>query len=408
MTKIVVACKYVPDSTGDRSFKADGTVDRDSVDGLLSELDEYAVEQALQIAEAQGGGITAVTVGPADAVQALRKAIQMGVGDAVHVQDDAIAGSDVFATSAVLAAAIGKLDADIVLFGMASTDGGGGVVPTLVADRLGLPALTHASSVTVDGSTVRISRDSDTVVQRIEARIPVVVSVTDRTDEARYPSFKGILAAKKKKVTVWSLDDLVLSADQVGLDHASTRVVVADRRPARTAGQIVTDDGDGGIKLVEYLTTTRSSERPFMSEVLVLVATGEGGKVAKSGLELLTLARRLGEPSAVVFGDADNDTLGRYGVGTVYRFEGAEYTDYLVAPKAEAIAALVARGGPPRCWSAPPMRARRSPPGLRCARGRVSSTTRSTSPRRSRARTRCSPFSPETTPSPRVSPRARW
>lgn len=140
MTKIVVACKYVPDSTGDRSFKADGTVDRDSVDGLLSELDEYAVEQALQIAEAQGGGITAVTVGPADAVQALRKAIQMGVGDAVHVQDDAIAGSDVFATSAVLAAAIGKLDADIVLFGMASTDGGGGVVPTLVADRLGLPA----------------------------------------------------------------------------------------------------------------------------------------------------------------------------------------------------------------------------------------------------------------------------
>jgi electron transfer flavoprotein beta subunit len=408
VTKIVVACKYVPDSTGDRSFKADGTVDRDSVDGLLSELDEYAVEQALQIAEAQGGGITAVTVGTADAVQALRKAIQMGVGDAVHVQDDAIAGSDVFATSAVLAAAIGKLDADIVLFGMASTDGGGGVVPTLVADRLGLPALTHASSVTVDGSTVRISRDSDTAVQRIEARIPVVVSVTDRTDEARYPSFKGILAAKKKKVTVWSLDDLVLSADQVGLDHASTRVVVADRRPARTAGQIVTDDGDGGIKLVEYLTTTRSSERPFMSEVLVLVATGEGGKVAKSGLELLTLARRLGEPSAVVFGDADNDTLGRYGVGTVYRFEGAEYTDYLVAPKAEAIAALVARGGPPRCWSAPPMRARRSPPELRCARGRVSSTTRSTSPRRSRARTGCSPFSPETTPSPRVSPRARW
>ncbi len=255
MTKIVVACKYVPDATGDRSFEGDGTVDRDAVDGLLSELDEYAVEQALQIAEAHGGEITAVTVGPADAVDAVRKALQMGVGEAVHVLDDAIAGSDVFATSAVLAAAIGKLDADIVVFGMASTDAGGGVVPALVADRLGLPALTHASSLTVDGSTVRITRDSDTVVQTIEASTPVVVSVTDRTDEARYPSFKGIMAAKKKKVTEWSLDDLGLSADTVGLDHALTTVSSTERRPARSKGQIVADEGDGGVQLVEFLST---------------------------------------------------------------------------------------------------------------------------------------------------------
>ena len=255
MPKVVVAVKYVPDATGDRTFEVDGTVDREGVDGLLSELDEYAVEQALQIAEAHGGEITAVTVGPADAVDAVRKALQMGVGEAVHVEDDAIAGSDVFATSAVLAAAIGKLDADIVLFGMASTDGGGGVVPTLVADRLGLPALTHASSVTVNGSTVRITRDNDTVVQTVEAPTPVVVSVTDRTDDARYPSFKGIMAAKKKKVTRWSLDDLGLSADGVGLDHALASVVTADRRPARAAGQIVTDEGDGGVKLADFLTT---------------------------------------------------------------------------------------------------------------------------------------------------------
>lgn len=255
MTRIVVACKYVPDSTGDRSFEADGTVDRESVDGLLSELDEYAVEQALQIAEAGGAEITAVTVGPADAVNALRKALQMGVGEAVHVVDGAIAGSDVFATSAVLAAAIGKLDADIVLFGMASTDGGGGVVPALVADRLGVPALTHASSLTMDGSTVRITRDSDTVVRTVEAATPVVVSVTDRTDEARYPSFKGIMAAKKKKVTEWSLADLGLPAETVGLDHALSSVVSTDRRPARSKGQIVTDEGDGGVQLVEFLST---------------------------------------------------------------------------------------------------------------------------------------------------------
>lgn len=255
MTKIVVAVKYVPDATADRTFEADGTVDRDGVDGLLSELDEYAVEQALQIAERGDAEITAVTVGPADAVEALRKALQMGVHDAVHVEDDAVAGSDVFATSAVLAAAIGKLDADIVLFGMASTDAGGGVVPTLVADRLGVPALTYASTVEVTGSTVRISRDGDTTVQRIEASMPVVVSVTDQTDEARYPNFKGIMAAKKKKVTVWSLSDLGLADDAVGLDHALSAVVSVDRRPARAAGQIVTDEGDGGVKLVEFLAT---------------------------------------------------------------------------------------------------------------------------------------------------------
>lgn len=255
MKKIVVAVKYVPDATADRSFEVDGTVDREAVDGLLSELDEYAIEQALQIAEAGDAEITALTVGPAAAMEALRKALQLGVGAAVHVEDDAIAGSDVFATSAVLAAAIGKLKADIVLFGMASTDGGGGVVAALVADRLGLPALTYASKVEVDGSTVRIRRDSDTVVQQVEASTPVVVSVTDQTDEARYPTFKGIMAAKKKKVAVWSLEDLGLDADSVGLNQARSTLLSAVRRPPRTAGQVLIDEGDGGVKLVDFLST---------------------------------------------------------------------------------------------------------------------------------------------------------
>ncbi len=253
--KIVVAVKYVPDSTGDRTFTSDGTVDREAVDGLLSELDEYAVEQSLQLVQAEGGDITALTVGPAGATDALRKALQMGVDAAVHVEDDGIAGSDVFATSLVLAEALKRLEFDVVIFGMASTDGGGGVVPTLVADRLGLPALTFASKLSVDGQTVKIRRDGDTVVQEIEAAFPVVVSVTDQTDEARYPSFKGIMAAKKKKVTQWALDDLGLTADQVGLDHAWSRVEATNRRPQRTVGEIVTDEGDGGIKLVDFLTT---------------------------------------------------------------------------------------------------------------------------------------------------------
>jgi electron transfer flavoprotein beta subunit len=253
--KIVVAVKYVPDATGERTFTSDGTVDREGVDGLLSELDEYAVEQALQLVDAEGGEITAVTVGPAEAADAVRKALQMGVHSAVHVEDDAIAGSDVFATSLVLAEAIKRLDYDIVIFGMASTDAGGGVVPTLVAERLGLPALTYAFKLAVDGTTVRISRDGDTVVQEIEAEFPVVVSVTDQTDEARYPSFKGIMAAKKKKVTQWTIEDLGIDAAQVGLDHAWSKVDSTARRPQRTVGEIITDDGDGGLKLVEFLTT---------------------------------------------------------------------------------------------------------------------------------------------------------
>ncbi len=257
MTKIVVAVKYVPDATANRSFNADNTVDRDGVDGLLSELDEYAVEQALQIIEAGEGEVTILTVGPDDAADAIRKALQMGADAGVHVKDDAIHGSDAFATSLVLAEAIKKLDYDLLFFGMTSTDGGMGVVPTLVAERLGVPAVTFASEVTVDGDTVKIRRDGDVAAQTIEATGKVVVSVTDQTGEARYPSFKGIMAAKKKEVQEWSLADLGLDAASVGLDNAWSKVESFEPRPPRTAGEIVTDEGDGGTKLAEFLASKK-------------------------------------------------------------------------------------------------------------------------------------------------------
>lgn len=257
MTKIVVAVKYVPDATADRTFESDNTVDRENVDGLLSELDEYAVEQALQVIEAGDGEVTVLTVGPDDAADAVRKALQMGADAGVHVVDDAIAGSDAFATSLVLAKAIEKLEYDLVFFGMASTDGGMGVVPTLVAERLGLPAVTFASEVTVDGDTVRIRRDGDAATQTVEASGKVVVSVTDQTGEARYPSFKGIMAAKKKPVDEWTLADLGIDAGDVGLDNAWTAVESNAPRPPREAGEIVTDEGDGGAKLVDYLASKK-------------------------------------------------------------------------------------------------------------------------------------------------------
>jgi electron transfer flavoprotein beta subunit len=257
VTNIVVAVKYVPDATADRTFNSDNTVDRENVDGLLSELDEYAVEQALQVIEAGEGEVTVVTVGPEDAADAVRKALQMGADKGVHVVDDAIHGSDAFATSLILAEAIKKLEYDLIFFGMASTDGELGVVPTLVAERLGLPAVTFGSEVTVDGDTVKIVRDNDTATQEIEATGQVVVSVTDMTDEARYPSFKGIMAAKKKPVETWSLSDLGIDAGSVGQAAAWTKVESFEPRPPRTAGEIITDEGDGGTKLVEFLASKK-------------------------------------------------------------------------------------------------------------------------------------------------------
>ena len=257
MTNIVVAVKYVPDATADRKFNADNTVDREGVDGLLSELDEYAVEQALQIIEAGEGEVTVLTVGPADAADAVRKALQMGADKGVHVVDDAIHGSDVFATAKILAEAIKKIEHDLVIFGMSSTDGATGVVPSLVADLLGVPAVTFGSKLTVDGGTATITRDGDTATQEIQASLPAVISVTDQTDEARYPSFKGIMAAKKKEVVEWSLADLGVDGGSVGLDAAWTKVESNEPRPPRTAGEIVTDEGDGGVKLVEFLASKK-------------------------------------------------------------------------------------------------------------------------------------------------------
>ncbi|WP_038951701.1 electron transfer flavoprotein subunit beta/FixA family protein [Aeromicrobium massiliense] len=257
MTKIVVAVKYVPDATADRKFESDDTVDRENVDGLLSELDEYAVEQALQIVEEGEGEVTVLTVGPDDAADAVRKALQMGADAGVHVNDEAIAGSDAIATSLVLAKAIEKLEYDLVMFGMASTDGSMGIVPTLVAERLGLPAVTYGSEISVDGSTVTIRRDGDAASETVTAEGKVVVSVTDQTGEPRYPSFKGIMAAKKKPVDEWSLADLGVDAAQVGLDASGTQVESTAPRPPRTAGEIVTDEGDGGTKLAEFLASKK-------------------------------------------------------------------------------------------------------------------------------------------------------
>jgi electron transfer flavoprotein beta subunit len=256
--KIVVLVKHVPDAASDRSFAADLTTDRAAVDGRLSELDEYAVEQALQVVEKAGEGeITFLTMGPEAAGEALRKALSMGGDAGVHVLDDALHGSDALATSLVLAAALGRLDADLVVCGMASTDGTMSVVPAMLAERLGLPGLTLASELSVDGTTVTIRRDGDDASTTVSASLPALVSVTDQTGEARYPSFKGIMAAKKKPVETLTLADLGIDPAQVGLSAAWSSVGSVTKRPARQAGTIVVDEGDGGVKLADFLATNK-------------------------------------------------------------------------------------------------------------------------------------------------------
>lgn len=267
--KIAVCVKYVPDATGDRHFEEDKTVDRVGVDGLLSELDEYAVEQALQVKEKAASPdeveVVAVTVGPESAVDAVRKALQMGADSGVHVVDDAIAGSDAIATSLVLARAIAKgspgddgATYDLVICGMASTDGSMSVVPAMLAERLGVPGLTLASKVETQGDQVRIQRDGDVATEVVGGRMPMVVSVTDQSGEARYPSFKGIMAAKKKPLQAWSLADLGVEAGDVGLGVAWTRVEETTARPPRAAGEIVTDEGgSGAAALADFLAAQK-------------------------------------------------------------------------------------------------------------------------------------------------------
>jgi electron transfer flavoprotein beta subunit len=258
--EIVVCVKHVPDATADRKFESDNTVDRVGVDGLLSELDEYAVEQALQLAEKNDGSeVTVLCVGPDGAAEAVRKALQMGADKGVQVIDDAIAGSDAIATSLVLAEAIKKIGTpDIVITGMASTDAGTSLVPAALAERLGMPQVTFASVFETQGDQIRAKRDGDLATEVIGAKLPVVLSVTDQSGEPRYPSFKGIMAAKKKPLETLALGDLGVDPGQVGLASAWTTVESVTARPPRAAGEIVKDeDGSGAPALAGFLASKK-------------------------------------------------------------------------------------------------------------------------------------------------------
>ncbi|GAA2705514.1 MULTISPECIES: electron transfer flavoprotein subunit beta/FixA family protein [Actinoplanes] len=255
---IVVLVKQVPDSGAERTLSAsDNTVERGSASNVINEMDEYAIEEALKIKEAHGGEVTVLTVGPAGATDSIRKALSMGPDKAVHVQDDALHGSCAVATSKVLAAALGQLNADLILCGAESTDGRVQVVPHMLAERLGVAALTGARKLTVDGSQLTIERQTDEGYEVVTASTPAIVSVWDTINEPRYPSFKGIMAAKKKPLQSLTLGDLGVAADEVGFAGASSQVLEFAKRPARNGGAKVIDEGNGGGELVAYLATEK-------------------------------------------------------------------------------------------------------------------------------------------------------
>ncbi|WNB84795.1 electron transfer flavoprotein subunit beta/FixA family protein [Cellulomonas sp. ATA003] len=256
--KIVVCVKYVPDIQADRSLGADGRVVRDGGDGTLNELDENAVEAALVLAEAAGDSeVVALTVGPAGAEDAVRRALQIGADRAVLVRDDAVAGSDVFGTVAVLAAAVRRLGedgpVDLVLTGMAALDGLTSLLPAALATELDLPQLTLAAEVAVEGGTVRVRRELDGASETLTAPLPALVSVTDQANSPRYPNFKGIMAARKKPLEVLALADVGVDPAAVGAAGARTRIVEASPRPPREDRVLLTDDGTAGTRLAQYL-----------------------------------------------------------------------------------------------------------------------------------------------------------
>jgi electron transfer flavoprotein beta subunit len=254
---IVVLVKQVPDSGAERSLsETDNTVERGS-GNVINEMDEYAIEEALKIKEAHGGEVTILTMGPAAATESIRKALSMGPDKAVHITDEALHGSCAVATSKVLATALGTLSADLIICGAESTDGRVQVMPHMLAERLGVAALTGARKLTVDGATLTAERQTEEGYEVVSAATPAVVSVWDTINEPRYPSFKGIMAAKKKPVQTLSLADLGVAADEVGLAGATSAVVSATKRPPRSAGTKITDEGTGGQQLVEFLASEK-------------------------------------------------------------------------------------------------------------------------------------------------------
>ena len=255
--KVAVCVKEVPESTAPRRIDPSTMrLDR-SGEGTLNPWDLSAVEEGLRLVEAGGGEVVCVSMGPERAGTSLRKALAMGADRAVLVADEAAAGSDLVATSRVLAKALEREGADLVLFGQQSADSDGAVLWAAVAERLRLPLISQAATLEVAGGRARVKRQTEHGYDLIEAPLPCVVAVSDAINEPRYPSLKGIMGAKKKPQDVLALGDLGLTADEVGAAGSGTVVRGLNPPPPHGETIVVEDDGSGAERIVDYLAERR-------------------------------------------------------------------------------------------------------------------------------------------------------
>jgi electron transfer flavoprotein beta subunit len=255
---IVVLVKQTPDTEGERALNAaDNTVDREKVDPVINYIDEYAIEEGLRLKEAHGGEVTILTVGPPRATESIRKALSMGADKAVHVTDEALHGSCAIQTAKVIAKTLGTLEWDVVVAGSEATDSRMAVLPALLAEATGRSQLSQARKVTIDGSTITIERLTEDGYQLVQGETPAIISVVEKINDPRYPSFKGIMAAKNKPIQTLAVADLGMGGDEVGLAHATTQVLSFQVAPPRQAGVVVKDEADGGTKVAEFLAAKK-------------------------------------------------------------------------------------------------------------------------------------------------------
>ncbi|WP_127820308.1 electron transfer flavoprotein subunit beta/FixA family protein [Microbacterium sp. CPCC 204701] len=255
--KIVVLVKEVPDTYGDRKLSLEtGLADRGASESVLDEIGERSLEVALSYADANAGTeVVVLSMTPESASATVRKGLAMGAAAAVQVADEGLLGADMGLTAEVLAAALRRTGFDLVIAGNQSTDGSGGVLPVMVAELLDVPAATYLNAVEISEAGVSGVRASDGATATVSASLPAVISITEALPDARFPNFKGIMAAKKKPFEVLTLDDLGI--DPHDSDASRSIVIGLSEKPPRQAGTKIVDEGDAGEKLAEFLIQNR-------------------------------------------------------------------------------------------------------------------------------------------------------
>ena len=251
---VVVCVKQIPDPADPGALDPETKTLKRDVKLILDESDAYGVEMSLQLVESAGGGeVTLVSMAPNNETNGLRTALAMGAASAVLVSDPALQGSDALGTSKVLAAAIGRTSPDLVLTATESSDGYTGTVPEQIAEVMGLPSITFAKSISTDGGTVKVQRQTEAGYDDVECSLPALVSVTAGVVEPRYPSFKGIMAAKSKPVDEVTCADLGVDAGAVGWAGGGQEIVAVDTAEERQAGEIIEDEGEAHLRVHSFL-----------------------------------------------------------------------------------------------------------------------------------------------------------